>query len=194
MKNDCYTLHKKTIAFSIFFSLTLSSGTLFAERTEKMVEHQFKAGEIISADIFNEIVSSINNGFKGFTSASELLGNWSCITTQTVNTASCLTLSRYQRDQNGISVSATQIIRFKDDSDGTFSYESEFKLENCMSVGEYLWDAPQTAPYDIMNGKLLRGLPERSSSSYSYSVINNLQKISDSKFTRVSHFNSKFAA
>jgi hypothetical protein len=41
---------------------------------------QFNTGDIVSANVFNNILGRVNNLANGFTSASDLVGTWSCTT------------------------------------------------------------------------------------------------------------------
>jgi len=84
------------------------------------VPHAFEDGEIISADVFNELFAYIENATNTVTS-SDLVGTWSCLNFvangSLVRTGDIL-------DPQGLFAYKTVSITFYNDGDGTYSWSS----------------------------------------------------------------------
>lgn len=71
--------HKAKIAFisGLFSGVgVLAASALFAVNSS--IPYTFEDGQVISADVLNDLFGSIRNTTVGFESASELTGSWSC--------------------------------------------------------------------------------------------------------------------
>lgn len=69
--------------YGILFVATMISMELKAD--DETIPIQFNEGDVISANVINTLLSRLNNIQKGFTSAIELNGAWSCDTYDTGN-------------------------------------------------------------------------------------------------------------
>ena len=95
--------------------------------------HEFKSGDIISAEMMNEIFDYINNSNK-MISASELIGTWSC--SLNARSTSCAVDDTITWDWT---VGTDSLYRYNsttlvmtDDNDGTYSYTSTIpNIFNC---------------------------------------------------------------
>ena len=93
--------------------------------------HEFKSGDIISAEMMNELFDYIKNSNK-MISASELIGTWSCLLY--TQGAGCGLTSSVGTDSVYKYKSSTLVMT--DDEDGTYSYTSTMKWTP--SQGQFL--------------------------------------------------------
>lgn len=56
--------------------------------SDSLIPYQFKDGQVISADTLNDLFSQIQGATSGFSSASNLVGDWSCTTFDSTPSAS----------------------------------------------------------------------------------------------------------
>ena len=91
--------------------------------------HEFKSGDIISAEMMNELFDYIKNANK-MISASELIGTWSCeFYTQT---SGCSLLTTVGPDSLYRSSSTTLVMSYDNDNPKTYSYTSTIpNIFNC---------------------------------------------------------------
>jgi hypothetical protein len=105
------------------FIITVSSFNLQAR--DYSTTHTFNSGDVISADMMNEIFSKIEDVSKVVTS-SDFLGTWDLVQTTCKNggpgNCSSLVMNGMTDDSNGITRSRSDEVVFGDDGDGTYSY------------------------------------------------------------------------
>lgn len=103
--------------------LALSLGN--AHAADYDTAHTFAAGDVISADMMNEIFYQIET-ITAVTTESDFIGSWD-VTQTTCSTGgpgncSSLSMTGMSNDSNGITRSRTDVITFANDGDGTFSF------------------------------------------------------------------------
>ena len=88
--------------------------------------HTFAAGDIISADMMNEVLNELEYVTKVPTE-SDFIGSWNLVqsTCKGGNPSNCgsgNTMTGMSNDTNGITKSRTSVVTFANDGDGTFSF------------------------------------------------------------------------
>ena len=126
MANQKY-FRKIGLTTIIGFSVVLGiSSLLYSEEpSEKPRSHvsgnQFQPGDIISADILNELFERLNDLQVGFSSPKELVGTWSCDSFQP-SVSIDRAVEGWTLSEDGMYMSLTgSTITFSDNGDGTFS-------------------------------------------------------------------------
>ena len=109
----------------LFFLIILFSINSFSEDYKSAA--RLKEGDVISADVFNDILDRIELSLVTPTST-DLLGTWDLVQTVTANgcfgnTSSCLP-SGYGNVVDSIYRQRTDTVTFVDDGDGTFSFQT----------------------------------------------------------------------
>ncbi len=108
--------------FAVTTSSTCSSGST----------PTFKPGQMVSSDVFNDIFSRIDNVTEGFKSSSELVGTWSCTVYVFPTGTSCSLTGFYSVDPSNMFATLTDIVTFKDNGNGSYSYASaKYPLNTC---------------------------------------------------------------
>ena len=123
-------MKKSILVLFASFQVLIPAERQFASET---IPHSFSAGDIISAEMMNEVFSKINNVTTGFSSSIDILGTWEC----KIVSISCIGETGFTSFANGLAVTRTQQVQFTDDGDGTFSYTtSDWSLIGCWSPGD----------------------------------------------------------
>lgn len=147
------------------FLFIVNSSAIKADET---INHTFRSGDVISADVLNDVIAKLNDRLKGFTSPAELVGTWTCRSYISIiwNVSSGTLLgsvnahSGYVENSNGMVYVAEQEVNFLDDGDGTYSYTAEFSLRDqaeSYSVATVKVSDPQVADYDLIDNLLILG-------------------------------------
>lgn len=123
---------------------------------------KFKPGQVVSSDVFNEIFSRIDNITEGFGSSSEIIGTWSCTVNAIIGAGYdyCLSTGFYTRDPSNFFDTMTDIVTFKDNSDGSYSYAmAKYPLILCVrTVGNTTVPAiaaPETGKFLIVRNHMM---------------------------------------
>ncbi len=114
------------------------------------IPYHFKDGEVISADVMNDLNDKIRNVLEGFSSPEELVGVWSC-TTYTAE-ASC-GVAGFLPTEKGILKSKTQNITFACDSGSCRWTAPDFWPGSCLSNFTYGRQLSQN--YDILGNQFI---------------------------------------
>lgn len=114
----------KYLTFSIApIILALSLGN--AHAADYDTAHTFAAGDVISADMMNEVFNKIKT-ISAVTTESDFIGSWDVTQTTCLSggpgNCSSLSMTGMTSDSNGITRSRTDVITFANDGDGTFSF------------------------------------------------------------------------
>ena len=103
--------------------LALSLGN--AHAADYDTAHTFAAGDVISADMINEVFAKIKT-ISAVTTESDFIGSWDITQTTCLSggpgNCSSLSMTGMTSDSNGITRSRTDVITFANDGDGTFSF------------------------------------------------------------------------
>ena len=104
--------------------------------------HEFKSGDIISAEMMNELFEYIKNANK-MISASELIGTWSCMRYTMSNECKPPALGTWTVGTDSLYVYNSGTLVMIDDGDNTYSYTTSipniFSCEATESVGLGNW-------------------------------------------------------
>ena len=104
--------------------------------------HEFKSGDIISAEMMNELFEYIKNANK-MISASELIGTWSCMRYTMNNECKTPALGTWTVGTDSLYVYNSGTLVMIDDGDNTYSYTTSipniFSCEATESVGLGNW-------------------------------------------------------
>jgi len=159
---------KKFLISFLLTTLIMIPTEIYAEET---IPHSFSAGDTISADMMNEIFQKINYVTGGFSSGEDIVGTWSCKSTEKGG----VTCDQpYALDTNKISYSVSYSVTFTDDGDGTFSYSSEQYLERCFGTSS------KTGSYAIVGPVLLI---QNTAGSIQGNSMGYIHKLSPIKFS-----------
>ena len=103
--------------------LALSLGN--AHAADYDTAHTFAAGDVISADMMNEVFNKIKT-ISAVTTESDFIGSWDVTQTTCLSggpgNCNSLSMTGMTSDSNGITRSRTDVITFANDGDGTFSF------------------------------------------------------------------------
>ena len=113
----------------------------------ELIPHEFSSGDTISADMMNEILEKVKYVSDGFSSPSELVGNWSC-TSVSPNVTKAECVSYFTLSTSGLYRSKAIDVTFTDDGDGTYSFTSDFLFWTCVG------NKTGTGDYDVYGNKL----------------------------------------
>lgn len=121
---------------------------------------KFKPGQVVSADVFNEIFSRIDNITEGFRSSSEIIGTWSCTVNAIIGSPqsdACLMSGFYARDPSNFFDTMTDIVTFTDNGDGSYSYATvRYPLFQCSSAsGTKAIAAPETGKFIVVRNHMM---------------------------------------
>jgi len=115
--------------------------------------HTFAAGDIISADMMNEVLNELEHVTKVVTE-SDFIGSWDLV--QTVckggKPSDCTagnTMTGMSNDTNGITKSRSDIVTFANDGDGTFSF-SQTNYASFILMGD--GNSAGSGDFAIVNG------------------------------------------
>ncbi|MCO4783298.1 MAG: fibronectin type III domain-containing protein [Candidatus Cloacimonetes bacterium] len=141
----------------------------------------FKAGDLISADMFNELFESLNNINNGFQSPDELLGQWKCEHVE-INPR-CLSSGYYTQHDNSSYGTVTDIITFEKSGTNNYTFRSQnYMIDCCMcETGNPTQDFPrvQSGAYAVIANRLIFQANSPSVSKR----LTNLQRTSQTQFT-----------
>ena len=103
--------------------LALSLGN--AHAADYDTAHTLAAGDVISADMMNEVFNKIKT-ISAVTTESDFIGSWDVTQTTCLSggpgNCNSLSMTGMTSDSNGITRSRTDVITFANDGDGTFSF------------------------------------------------------------------------
>lgn len=151
--------------------MSFSSGT---------VPHLLKPGDLISADVFNEIFTKMSFVTDGYTHPSEIVGAWNC-TVYAFDSMCAGGGGPYVNSPSGMTYVATDTVTFTDDGDGTYSYAaSNYKLYDCTG-----FTPAETGEYDVVQNRLINKLPIPST------YVSPLQKVNPGRMVWEYASNSK---
>lgn len=181
---------KYLIFFIFFFFLGL-----IAKDYES--SQRLKDGDVISAEVFNDILDKIELTLKSAT-ASELVGSWDAVQTKcAIGGSNCaerdvfltgigLVVSGYGPEVDNLFQQRLDTITFYDDGDGTYSYQtSKYCLfdDNALKANE-----PCSGEYALVNGTLI--IKAEGLSSYTFKKVSptrvEFHKGSGSSFSIIS--------
>ncbi len=152
---DTFIRTLRTTAGLIFISM-LSAAPLLAATPQNgngTIPYHFKDGEVISADVMNDMFNNIKNVVEGFSSPEELTGIWSC-TTYTAE-ANC-GVSGFSLTPRGILKSKAQDITFTCDATSCRWTAAEFWPGSCLS--DFTYGRQLVQRYDL-SGYVIISLP-----------------------------------
>jgi len=130
---------KKILIATIILCFSLSP--IHADDYE--TTHTFAAGDVLSADMFNELFDYIKNAEKKLT-LNELVGTWSCEKVFTKNTNGTPSSNYQIKDADTKTYAANMTMTFVNDGDGSYSWSSTplagilgggNKADNCNTSG-----------------------------------------------------------
>jgi len=139
--------------FFVSLILTSSANSATLDNGNGTIPYHFKDGEVISADVMNDLFGKIKEVVEGFSSPEELVGVWSC-TTYTAET-SC-GVPGFLPTPKGILKSKTQNVTFSCDAASCTWAAAEFWPGSCMS--DFGTGRKLSQKYDI-TGDILISLP-----------------------------------
>ena len=115
-----YSIFKKVFILGLIIFIFSFSGFSFAE--DFKIPHEFKAGDLLSADVLNEIFNYIKESKKILTT-SDLIGTWRC--TAIVNPQRKTCDSEWVTHSDGFfHYLEDSILTISDDGDGTYSFQT----------------------------------------------------------------------
>ena len=121
----------------------------------------FKAGDVISADVLNDILARVNNVTDGFGTADELDGSWQCTeyTFDAINGSglSCGVSDGYQQAPGNLYATRTQTITFNK-AKKTVSFGAGFPAHCGIYPGgalSGLGSTPFSASFDMVNRSMV---------------------------------------
>lgn len=138
------------------YLISLLLGSLFTNSVlaAETVPITFKEGDVISAEVMNEIMSRINNVTTGFQNSAELDGDWMCTTYDTQGSYSgepvCVL------DTESLLYSKTGLLTF-DSKEKTFSYKTDIVNDNVFYCGTDIHRA--NGNYSVKNNYLILNFP-----------------------------------
>lgn len=134
-------------ALTIMAPLTLNA--------EEIIPLKFKEGDVISANVINNLFKRLSDAQKGFSEASDLEGEWSCITTSTSLSES----GESRCTADGLLYSKSGEITFNS-GEKTWSYDSGTEGDGVTSCG---WGA-SNGEFDVkLNHLILEGMVDGTS-------------------------------
>jgi len=161
----------------IILALSLSN----AHAADYDTAHTFAAGDVISADMMNELFNDLKKSKQSITAAN-MLGTWSCSTYTQVVFGNCSTMNGTDSLYN----TKSGTITFAADGDGTHTYTTgSLNFLRCNNNA-----APSSYPFVIKNNSLFTKMRDDSQPSNPNLVSIRLQRISETKFLMESHFHS----
>ena len=164
---------------------------LFAKDYKSL--QSLKAGDVISADVFNEIYKEIENALKNPTSE-DLVGTWDVVES-TVGTEEGYfgnanpinqedRAEGYTANFDDVYKQRAYSITFNDDGDGTYSFNSNtrcaFPFSNSFGIG-IAGNSSCSGKFAVVDGLIVRRyVHDNGTVRY---MINSLNKVSDTRFT-----------
>ena len=115
--------------------------------------HTFAAGDIISADMMNEVLNELEYVTKVATEA-DFIGSWDLVQTvckggKPSNCSAGNTMTGMSNDTNGITKSRSDVVTFANDGDGTFSF-SQTNYASFILMGD--GNSAGSGDFAIVNG------------------------------------------
>ena len=161
---------KKILIATIILCFSLSP--IHAEDYE--TAHTFAAGDVISADMMNELFDYIEKSKESVTAAS-ILGNWSCTSrTLFLTNASYSSCKTYNGDE-GLYITQSGTITFSADGDGTHTHTTgAVNFLRC-----YGTNAISSFPFVIKNNVMFTKLEEAGEAEDRVDI--SLRRVSDTR-------------
>jgi hypothetical protein len=165
---------KKILIATIILCFSLSP--IHAEDFE--TTHTFAAGDIISADMMNELFEYIEDSNKTITAA-DIVGNYSCTSRNIFLTNASYSSCKTYNGDEGLYITQSGTITFSADGDGTHTYTTG----SVNFLGCYYTNAISTYPFVIRNNVMFTSInrPEPSNSAYIRTEI-ALERVSATRF------------
>ena len=141
---------------------------------------RLKAGDVISADVMNDILDRIELTLRSATSA-DLVGSWDVTQTTcplctlgdcNINAASAVAPSGYGDPVDGLFRQRADVVVFSDDGDGTFSFQTE---DYCALTRGGVGNSSCSGGYAVVDGRMIIGAVD----SFSAYVIT---RVSETRF------------
>ena len=127
------------------------------------IPFQFSEGDVISANVMNNLLSRVNNVQKGYTNSSEIVGSWNCTTYAIANNCD----SQFTSTGDGVTVAKSQLFRFSCTGGVCTGEADSFDPRSC----NHLSNSKVSTTYSLFGNTMASGWG-----------INGIQKISDSDF------------
>jgi len=132
-------------------TLGFSLSPIHAEDYE--TTHTFAAGDIISADMMNEVLNELEYVTKVATE-SDFIGSWNLVQStckggRPANCNSGNTMTGMSNDTNGITKSRSDVVTFANDGDGTFSF-SQTNYASFIAAGD--GNSAGSGDFALVNG------------------------------------------
>ena len=167
---------KSSVLAALFLASLLSSPVIARDYSSK---HKVKPGDVVSADIINELFSEIERVTKVVRNV-DLVGIWDIVQTTCINggpgNCSSLTLNGMTNNADGMTRSRSDTVTFIDDGDGTFSWsQSTYSFLVYAGAG----NSPGSGNYTIIDGLALTEDTANSPGNYGGY---NIRKVSSTRY------------
>lgn len=139
------------------------------------IPYHFKDGEVISADVMNDLFTKIKEVAEGFSSPEDLVGVWSCTTYTTERSCG---VAGFLATPRGILKSKTQTITFSCDDDNCTWTAAEFWPGSCRSD----ITSSKKESYDL-TGDVLISLPAPEQSYTPTGQVHSYKRLGPNLFT-----------
>lgn len=163
------------LLLSQIFTSSANSATL--QNGNGTIPYHFKDGEVISADVMNDVFERIQEVVEGFSSPEAMVGVWSC-TTYTAE-ASC-GVTGFLPTPKGILKSKAQDVTFACDATNCTWTAAEFWPGSCLS--DFSYGRNLTQKYDI-TGDFLISLPPKESTWQPNGQVHSYKRLGPNVFT-----------
>lgn len=189
-------LLKRLFLCSVILSICLFPPVSFLAAEDYEVPHRFKPGDVISAEMMNEVfevLARITHGVR----IEDLLGDWSCTYQSGYRDWDTLVVGGnvgFETDNDKLIMWRTDKVTFMDDGDGTYSYKTEkynmFYVDTTNCFHDRM-NSPDQQRFAIKNNRFYTsgcgGIPFRVMrfSENTYEFSNNYVCITCSKINRV---------
>ena len=166
--------------YIIYGAITATFAIPLFVLAEQTISLTFKDGDVISANVMNQIFGRINNVVTGFTSPVELDGGWNCATYEALNPT--LPLS-----PNCAAVAGTTLIQTKTGlltftaTNKTWTYSGAGTPDACVSF-LLLNPSPSSGSYDVLSNHIYLNGPSAIGPG-TFTIVGQLKKVSPTQFT-----------
>ena len=170
-----------SIAALFFVSLifTSSANSATQQNGNGTIPYHFKDGEVISADVMNDLFEKIKEVVEGFSSPEELAGAWSC-TTYT-GESSC-GVTGFLPTPKGILKSKTQTVTFSCDAASCTWTAAEFWPGSCSS--DFTYGRKLSQRYDITGDVLVSLAPPAADETFpAMGQVHSYKRLGPNLFT-----------
>lgn len=172
---------KKYLFVPLVFIFTVLVAPSFAGDYE--TEHTFQDGDVISADMINELFDAIEKTKKE-TSITDVVGTWQCRKYIAGDTYPNMTAYYTTPDADGLWHYLDITLEFIDDGDGTYSWSSQ--TYNAFTMGaETLDDCNGSGNISAYNGKFALSVASCPTDSYSAVTTTNVFNIQRTSGSRI---------